>query len=161
MQWRNYQDMGVENFGGMPLAASSYNPYWAGGMPMGMDPYMAAPLAGAMPFMGYAPGPFDVPFGGAILPQDPFVAPGYMMPAVPRYCVVLVLMKPWKLTRSLKKKTVGWHFHFIIMEYGFSSGYSTSPVSLLLPFFCMIQDVFFLSPVTFISVLCSFFFQVH
>uniref|UniRef100_A0A6V7QSV6 DWNN domain-containing protein n=1 Tax=Ananas comosus var. bracteatus TaxID=296719 RepID=A0A6V7QSV6_ANACO len=84
MQWRNYQDMGVENFGGMPLAASSYNPYWAGGMPMGMDPYMAAPLAGAMPFMGYAPGPFDVPFGGAILPQDPFVAPGYMMPAVPR-----------------------------------------------------------------------------
>ncbi|XP_020103821.1 E3 ubiquitin ligase PQT3-like isoform X2 [Ananas comosus] len=84
VQWRNYQDMGVENFGGMPLAASSYNPYWAGGMPMGMDPYMAAPLAGAMPFMGYAPGPFDVPFGGAILPQDPFVAPGYMMPAVPR-----------------------------------------------------------------------------
>ncbi|CAD5189912.1 unnamed protein product [Musa acuminata subsp. malaccensis] len=82
MQWRAYQDPGAENFG-MPVAASGYNPYWAGGMPLGVDGYMA-PFGGPMPFMGYAPGPFDVPFGGGIFPQDPFAAQGFMMPAVPR-----------------------------------------------------------------------------
>ncbi|URE15417.1 DWNN [Musa troglodytarum] len=82
MQWRAYQDPGAENFG-MPVAASGYNPYWAGGMPLGVDGYMA-PFGGPMPFMGYAPGPFDVPFGGGIFPQDPFAAQAFMMPAVPR-----------------------------------------------------------------------------
>ncbi|THU62087.1 hypothetical protein C4D60_Mb01t01460 [Musa balbisiana] len=82
MQWRSYQDLGAENYG-MPLPASSYNPYWSGGMPMGVDGYMA-PFGGAMPFMGYTPGPFDIPYGGGIFPQDPFAAQGFMMPAVPR-----------------------------------------------------------------------------
>lgn len=85
MQWRSYQDLGAENYG-MPLPASSYNPYWSGGMPMGVDGYMA-PFGGAMPFMGYTPGPFDIPYGGGIFPQDPFAAQGFMMPAVPRYAL--------------------------------------------------------------------------
>ncbi|XP_073100202.1 E3 ubiquitin ligase PQT3-like [Elaeis guineensis] len=84
MQWRTYQDFGAENFAGMPLAAPGYNPYWAGGgMPFGLDGYMA-PFTGPMQYMGYTPGPFDVPFGGGILPQDPFAAQSYMMPVVPR-----------------------------------------------------------------------------
>ncbi|XP_008797347.1 E3 ubiquitin ligase PQT3-like isoform X2 [Phoenix dactylifera] len=84
MQWRPYQDFGAENFVGVPLAPSGYNPYWAGGgMPLGVDGYMAS-FTGPMQYMGYTPGPFDVPFGGGILPQDPFAAQGYMMPAVPR-----------------------------------------------------------------------------
>ncbi|CAL9116092.1 unnamed protein product [Musa textilis] len=82
MQWRSYQDLGAENYG-MPFAASGYNSYWSGGMPMGVDGYMA-PFGSAMPFMGYTPGPFDIPYGGGIFPQDPFVAQGFMMPAVPR-----------------------------------------------------------------------------
>ncbi|XP_038987747.1 E3 ubiquitin ligase PQT3-like isoform X2 [Phoenix dactylifera] len=84
MQWRAYQDFGAENFAGMPLAASGYNPYWAGsGMPFGVDGYMAS-FTGPMQYMGYTPGPFDVPFGGGILPQDPFTAQSSMMPVVPR-----------------------------------------------------------------------------
>ncbi|XP_010917745.1 E3 ubiquitin ligase PQT3-like [Elaeis guineensis] len=84
MQWRPYQDFGSENFVGMSLAPSGYNPYWAGGgMPMGVDGYMAS-FTGPMQYMGYAPGPFDVPFGGGILQQDPFAAQSYMMPVVPR-----------------------------------------------------------------------------
>ncbi|WOK91578.1 hypothetical protein Cni_G00269 [Canna indica] len=82
MQWRGYQDIGAENFG-MPLAASGYNPYWAGGMPMGVDAAYMAPFGGPMPFMGYTPGPFDVPFGGGMFPQDPFAVQAYMMPPVP------------------------------------------------------------------------------
>ncbi|XP_042380736.1 E3 ubiquitin ligase PQT3-like isoform X1 [Zingiber officinale] len=82
MQWRGYQDLGTENFG-MPLVASGYNPYWGDGMPLGVDASYVTPF-GAMPFMGYPPGPFDVPFGGGMLPQDPFAAQTYMMPAVPR-----------------------------------------------------------------------------
>ncbi|CAL9174974.1 unnamed protein product [Musa hybrid cultivar] len=82
MQWRSYQDLGAENYG-MPLPPPGYNPHWSGGMPMGVDGYMA-PFGGAMPFMGYTPGPFDIPYGGGIFPQDPFVAQGFMMPAVPR-----------------------------------------------------------------------------
>ncbi|PNT69231.1 hypothetical protein BRADI_3g51617v3 [Brachypodium distachyon] len=82
-QWRNYQDFGAENFGGMPLGPTGvFNPYWGGGMPLPMD-YMGAPFPGPMPYMGYPPGPFD-PFGGGVLPQDPFMPPGYMMPTVPR-----------------------------------------------------------------------------
>ncbi|KAG8088343.1 hypothetical protein GUJ93_ZPchr0010g7737 [Zizania palustris] len=81
--WKPYQDFGAENFAGMPLGpAGGFNPYWGGGMPLPMD-YMGAPFPGPMPYMGYPPGPFD-PFGGGILPQDPFMPPGYMMPAVPR-----------------------------------------------------------------------------
>ncbi|EHA8586425.1 E3 ubiquitin ligase PQT3-like [Cocos nucifera] len=84
MQWRTYQDFGAENFAGMPLAASGYNPYWAGsGIPFGVDGYMAS-FTGPMQYMGYTPGPFDVPFGGGILPQDPFAAQSYVMPVVPR-----------------------------------------------------------------------------
>uniref|UniRef100_A0A1D1Z2T2 E3 ubiquitin-protein ligase RBBP6 n=1 Tax=Anthurium amnicola TaxID=1678845 RepID=A0A1D1Z2T2_9ARAE len=81
MQWRTFPDVGAENFPGMPLAPSAYNPCFAG-MPWGMDGYMA-PFPGAMSLMGYAPGPFDVPFGG-ILPQDPFAAQGFMMPILPQ-----------------------------------------------------------------------------
>jgi len=58
----------------MPLGPTgAFNPYWGGGVPLPMD------------YMGYQPGgPFD-PFGGGVLPQDPFMPPGYMMPGVPRY----------------------------------------------------------------------------
>ncbi|XP_074590440.1 LOW QUALITY PROTEIN: E3 ubiquitin ligase PQT3-like [Curcuma longa] len=82
-QWQGYQDLGAGNFG-MSLAASGYNPYWAGGMPLGVDPAYMAPYGGPMPFMGYAPGPFEVPFTGGMLPQDPFAAQAFMMPPVPR-----------------------------------------------------------------------------
>lgn len=68
----------------MPLAVSGYNPYWTGGMPLGVGNYMA-PYGGPMPYMGYTPGPFDVPFGGGNFPQDPFAAQSYMMPVLPRY----------------------------------------------------------------------------
>ncbi|KAL6640948.1 hypothetical protein ACP70R_019129 [Stipagrostis hirtigluma subsp. patula] len=82
-QWKGYQDFGAENFAGMPLGPTGgFNPYWAGGVPLPMD-YMGAPFPGPMPYMGYPPGPFD-PFGGGVLPQDPFMPPGYMMPGVPR-----------------------------------------------------------------------------
>ncbi|KAI4981114.1 hypothetical protein ZWY2020_021599 [Hordeum vulgare] len=84
-QWNNnYQDFGPENFAGMPLGPQGgFNPYWGGGMPLPMD-YMGAPFPGPMPYMGYPPpGPFD-PFGGGVLPQDPFMPPAYMMPTVPR-----------------------------------------------------------------------------
>ncbi|KAG0503877.1 hypothetical protein HPP92_003949 [Vanilla planifolia] len=82
MQWKGFQELGAENYAGMQMAPA-YNPaYWAGGMPVGMDGYMP-PFPGAMPYMGYAPGPFDVPFGG-ILPHDPYVTQGYMMPGFPQ-----------------------------------------------------------------------------
>ncbi|KAG8091657.1 hypothetical protein GUJ93_ZPchr0012g20759 [Zizania palustris] len=81
--WKPYQDFGAENFSVMPLGpVGGFNPYWGGGMPLPMD-YMGAPFPGPMPYMGYPPGPFD-PFSGGVLPQDPFLPPGYMMPAVPR-----------------------------------------------------------------------------
>ncbi|CAN6299329.1 unnamed protein product [Urochloa humidicola] len=82
-QWKNFQDFGAENFAGMPLGPTgAFNPYWGGGVPLPMD-YMGAPFPGPMPYMGYPPAPFD-PFGGGVLPQDPFMPPGYMMPGVPR-----------------------------------------------------------------------------
>jgi E3 ubiquitin-protein ligase RBBP6 len=85
-QWKNFQDFGTENFSGMPLGPTgAFNPYWGGGVPLPMD-YMNAPFPGPMPYMGYPPGPFD-PFGGGVLPQDPFMPPGYMMPGVPRYII--------------------------------------------------------------------------
>ncbi|KAI3869144.1 hypothetical protein MKX03_035387, partial [Papaver bracteatum] len=86
MQWRTPQDLGYENHM-MPFPPAACNPYW-GGMPLGMEGYMGAPYMGNMgnmgnmPYMGYNPGPFDVPFGGMI-PQDPFRGQGYMMPVVP------------------------------------------------------------------------------
>ncbi|RZC52323.1 hypothetical protein C5167_020746 [Papaver somniferum] len=86
MQWRTPQDLGYENHM-MPFPPAACNPYW-GGMPLGMEGYMGAPYMGNMgnmgniPYMGYNPGPFDVPFGGMI-PQDPFGGQGYMMPVVP------------------------------------------------------------------------------
>ncbi|RRT59925.1 hypothetical protein B296_00045413, partial [Ensete ventricosum] len=40
MQWRAYHDLGSENYG-MPLAVSGYNPYWTGGIPLGVGNYMA------------------------------------------------------------------------------------------------------------------------
>ncbi|XP_020573692.1 E3 ubiquitin ligase PARAQUAT TOLERANCE 3-like [Phalaenopsis equestris] len=82
MQWRGFQDFGMENFTGMPMGPSAYNPYWGNGMPIGMDGFMPH-LAASMPYMGYAPTPFDVPFGG-ILPHDPYAAQGYMMPGFPQ-----------------------------------------------------------------------------
>ncbi|CAN6288143.1 unnamed protein product [Urochloa humidicola] len=82
-QWKNFQDFGAENFAGMPLGPTgAFNPYWGGGVPLPMD-YMGAPFPGPMPYMGYPPAPFD-PFGVGVLPQDPFMPPGYMMPGVPR-----------------------------------------------------------------------------
>lgn len=90
-QWNNnYQDFGPENFAGMPLGPQGgFNPYWGGGMPLPID-YMGAPFPGPMPYMGYPPpGPFD-PFGGGVLPQDPFMPPAYMMPTVPRYTSSIV-----------------------------------------------------------------------
>ncbi|KAL0927147.1 hypothetical protein M5K25_001307 [Dendrobium thyrsiflorum] len=83
MQWRNFQqDFGLDNFAGMPVGPSAYNPYWGNGMPIGIDGFMP-PLAAPMPYMGYTPSPFDVPFGG-ILPPDPYAAQGYMMPGFPQ-----------------------------------------------------------------------------
>lgn len=81
MQWRGFQDLGAENYAGMPLGPAAYNSYWGGGMPMGIDGFMP-PFGCAMPYMGYAPGPFDVPFGG-MLPPDPFAGQGYMIPPFP------------------------------------------------------------------------------
>ncbi|CAM0145798.1 unnamed protein product [Urochloa decumbens] len=82
-QWKNFQDFGAENFAGMPLGPTgAFNPYWGGGVPLPMD-YMGAPFPGPMPYMGYPPAPFD-PFGGGVLPHDPFMPPGYMMSGVPR-----------------------------------------------------------------------------
>lgn len=92
-QWNNnYQDFGPENFAGMPLGPQGgFNSYWGGGMPLPID-YMGAPFPGPMPYMGYPPpGPFD-PFGGGVIPQDPFMPPAYMMPTVPRYTSSIVLM---------------------------------------------------------------------
>ncbi|KAM0924367.1 hypothetical protein ACQ4PT_004983 [Festuca glaucescens] len=84
-QWNNnYPEFGAENFAGMPLGPpGNFNPYWGGGgMPLPMD-YLGPPFPGPMPYMGYPHGPFD-PFGGGVLPQDPFMPPGYMMPTIPR-----------------------------------------------------------------------------
>ncbi|XP_042516993.1 E3 ubiquitin ligase PARAQUAT TOLERANCE 3-like isoform X2 [Macadamia integrifolia] len=81
MQWRSSQDLAPENYM-MPLGPSAYNPYWSGMQQFGMDGYVA-PYSGAMPYMGYAPGLFDVPFGGMV-PQDPFGGgQGFMLPVVP------------------------------------------------------------------------------
>ncbi|XP_042515150.1 E3 ubiquitin ligase PQT3-like [Macadamia integrifolia] len=80
MQWRTSQDFAAENYI-MPLGPSAYNPYWPG-MQLGMDGY-ATPYSGAVPYMGYAASPFDVPFGG-IVPQDHFGGgQGFMLPVVP------------------------------------------------------------------------------
>ncbi|PWA54241.1 DWNN domain, a CCHC-type zinc finger [Artemisia annua] len=76
MQWR--QDFPAENYM-MPPGPNPYNPYWNGMQP-GMDPFMG-PYPGGMPYMnGYGfGGPMDVPPFG-MFPQDPFGAPGMMMP---------------------------------------------------------------------------------
>ncbi|XP_028549444.1 E3 ubiquitin ligase PQT3-like isoform X1 [Dendrobium catenatum] len=83
MQWRNFQqDFGLDNFAGMAVGLSAYNPYWGLGMPIGIDGFIPS-LAAPMPYMVYTPtSPFDVPFGG-ILPPDPYIAQGYMMPGFP------------------------------------------------------------------------------
>ncbi|KAK2983005.1 hypothetical protein RJ640_012880 [Escallonia rubra] len=82
MQWRTSQDfVPAENFM-MPMGPSAYDPYWTGMQP-GMEGYMGPYAgAGAMPFMGYGLGPFDVPFGGPFPQQQPFGA-GYMPPFIP------------------------------------------------------------------------------
>ncbi|OVA18862.1 DWNN domain [Macleaya cordata] len=75
--WGTSQVIEAENYM-MPFAPSAYNPYWSG-MQLGMDGYMA-PYNG---YMGYAPGPFDIPIGG-MLPQGPFGgSQGYLLPGVP------------------------------------------------------------------------------
>ncbi|KAF9622627.1 hypothetical protein IFM89_032526 [Coptis chinensis] len=79
VQWRTPQDMAVENYM-MPFPPPACDPYW-GNMQLGMDGFMN-PYGPTMPYMGYVPGPFDVPMGG-MLPQDPFGGQGYMMPVVP------------------------------------------------------------------------------
>ncbi|PIA31749.1 hypothetical protein AQUCO_04900203v1 [Aquilegia coerulea] len=80
LQWRPPQDYAAENYM-MPFAQPTFDPYWSG-MQYGMDGYMAPPYPGAMPYMGYAPGPFGMPPPG-VFPQDPFGGQGYSMPAVP------------------------------------------------------------------------------
>ncbi|KAA8522209.1 hypothetical protein F0562_012882 [Nyssa sinensis] len=80
MSWRTSQDLTAENYM-MPLGPTAYNPYWTG-MQTGMEGYVQ-PFAGGMPYMGYGLGPMDVPFGGGMLPQDPYGAQGYMLPLVP------------------------------------------------------------------------------
>ncbi|KAJ0106183.1 hypothetical protein Patl1_18454 [Pistacia atlantica] len=79
LQWKTPQEFAAENYM-MPLGPSAYNPYWTGIQP-GMEGY-GAPFGGAMPYMGYAMGPLDMPFGG-VMHQDPFMAQGYMLPGVP------------------------------------------------------------------------------
>lgn len=80
MQWRTAPDLATENYM-MSLGTASYNPYWNSMQP-GMDAFMA-PYSGGMPYMGYGMGgPVDMHFGG-VMPQDPFGAPGYMMPVPP------------------------------------------------------------------------------
>ncbi|KAF9605601.1 hypothetical protein IFM89_017944 [Coptis chinensis] len=80
LQWRVSQNFAAENYM-MPPAHSAYNPYWSG-IQIGMDGYMAPPYPVAMPYMGYAPGPFDVPLGG-VFPQNAFGGQRYPMPALP------------------------------------------------------------------------------
>ena len=63
VQWTGFQDFGAENYAGMHLAPSAYNPHWVGGMPIEIDEYMAT-FGSAMPCMGYVPGPSDITFGG-------------------------------------------------------------------------------------------------
>ncbi|XP_058221892.1 E3 ubiquitin ligase PQT3-like isoform X3 [Rhododendron vialii] len=63
----------------MSLCPLSYNPRWNGTQAR-IDGYVS-PYGDPLPYMSYGLGPFDVPFG--FLPQDPFVAQGYMMPPVP------------------------------------------------------------------------------
>lgn len=78
-QWGAPQGMmGADNYM-MPFPPTC-DPYW-GNMQFGMDGYMN-PYNGGMPYMGYVPGPFDVPMGG-MPPLDPFGGQGYMMPVPP------------------------------------------------------------------------------
>uniref|UniRef100_A0A2P2MI11 DWNN domain-containing protein n=1 Tax=Rhizophora mucronata TaxID=61149 RepID=A0A2P2MI11_RHIMU len=77
--WRAPQDLAAESYM-MPMGPSAYNPYWTGMQP-GIDGFMA-PFAGPTPFTGFGLGPLDMSFGG-IMPPDPFVAQGFMMPVVP------------------------------------------------------------------------------
>ncbi|XP_071685930.1 E3 ubiquitin ligase PARAQUAT TOLERANCE 3-like [Rutidosis leptorrhynchoides] len=93
MQWRASQEFAPENYIMPPGHNNPYNnPYWNGmqpgmppGMHPGMDPFMAHQYGGMPPYMGGGGGygfggPMDVPFGGGMFPQDPFGAPGLMMP---------------------------------------------------------------------------------
>lgn len=72
------------------MGPSAYNPLWTGMQP-GMEGYMT-PYAAPMPYMGYGPGPLDMPFGGFI-PQDPFAA-NCMYPIPPqRYGRIIYFSK--------------------------------------------------------------------
>ncbi|GAA0170978.1 ubiquitin-protein ligase [Lithospermum erythrorhizon] len=79
MQWRMAQDFAPENYM-MPMGPTAYNPYW--GMQPGMEGFVP-PYTGHMPYMGFGPGPMDVPFGG-VMPHDPFGGQGCMMPFPPQ-----------------------------------------------------------------------------
>ncbi|KAF7139159.1 hypothetical protein RHSIM_Rhsim07G0110400 [Rhododendron simsii] len=63
----------------MSLCPLSYNPHWNGTQAR-INGYVS-PYGDPLPYVSYGLGPFNVPFG--FLPQDPFVAQGYMMPPVP------------------------------------------------------------------------------
>eukprot|EP01018_Ginkgo_biloba_P023991 Gb_27645 [translate_table: standard] len=80
MQWRASQDFGAEGCM-MPYAPTAYNPYWPGAQ-WGPDGYMAS-YGSAVPYMGYGPGICDMPFGGAMMPQDMYGAQGYVPAVVP------------------------------------------------------------------------------
>ncbi|PKU82933.1 E3 ubiquitin-protein ligase COP1 [Dendrobium catenatum] len=101
MQWRNFQqDFGLDNFAGMAVGLSAYNPYWGLGMPIGIDGFIPS-LAAPMPYMVYTPtSPFDVPFGG-ILPPDPYIAQGYMMPGFP---LRFLLFRSFLLIREFSRE---------------------------------------------------------
>ncbi|XP_010540822.1 PREDICTED: E3 ubiquitin-protein ligase RBBP6-like isoform X2 [Tarenaya hassleriana] len=80
LQWSGLQDLSADHM--MPMAPYAFNPLWASGQP-GADVFMG-PYPGLMPYMGYGPGPLDMPFGGVIPPAPgPFGPPGLMFPPIP------------------------------------------------------------------------------
>jgi len=78
-------DLGTEAYAGMPLAPSTFYPWWwTGGMPVGIDGCMA-PFAANFSYIGYPSGFSDGTFG-VTQPQGQLPAQYYMMSSVlPRY----------------------------------------------------------------------------
>lgn len=79
MQWRASQDFGAEGCM-LPYAAPTAYNSWSGAQ-WGPEAYMAC--NGGVPYMGYGPNPFDMPFNGQIMPTDMYGAQGYMPGFVP------------------------------------------------------------------------------
>ncbi|GLT35106.1 hypothetical protein SLA2020_095850 [Shorea laevis] len=96
LQWKTSQDLAADSFM-MPMGPLGYNPYWNGMQP-GMDG-LVGPYGGPMPYMGYGPGPFDIPFGGMI-PPDPFGAQNYLFPGVPPQRMGMNVAPPRVMSRE-------------------------------------------------------------